>query len=110
MLGVTFGDPPNALVLSGVLPDGPAFQSGIQTGDKIVALDQQAVASPEDVLSIVRSTQPGDGIVVRVQRSSEETDLDVTLCDFATIVALGSISDSNENPQQHSENEENAEQ
>ena len=110
MLGVTFSEPPNALVLSDVLPDGPAFQSGIQTGDEIVALNQQIVATRDDVLSIVRSTRPGDGIVVRVRRSSEEIDFDVTLCNFATIVALTSITDSNENPQQRSEIEENAEQ
>ena len=110
MLGVSFGEPPNALVLSGVLPDGPAFRSGVQTGDEIVALNQQTVATPEDVLSIIRSTQPGDGIVVRVRRSSEETDFNVTLCDFATIVALRNIADLSENAQQHSESEENAEQ
>ncbi len=93
MLGVTFSDPPNVLVLTEVLPEGTAFQSGIQTGDEILSLGQQEVETVEDVLSIVRSTHPGDEIVVCVLRSGNEIEFDVTLCDFGQVIALKSLQD-----------------
>jgi S1-C subfamily serine protease len=91
MLGVTFSDPPDVLVLSDVLTDGPAFQAGMQVGDEILALGQQKVGTIEDVFSILRSTQPGDQLIVRVRRSTNETDANVILGDFTTIVALRSL-------------------
>ena len=93
MLGVTFSDPPNILVLSDVLTEGPAFQAGIQIGDEILALNQQEVKTVDDLRSIVRSTHPGDEVVVRVRRSGSETDFNVTLCDFGLIMALRSLED-----------------
>ena len=93
LLGVTFSDPPNALVLSEVLTEGPAFQSGIQTGDEILSLGNKVVETVEDVLSIVRSTHPGDEIVVRVLRSGNEIEFDVTLCDFGEVIAIRSLED-----------------
>jgi len=93
VLGVVFSDPPSELVLSEVLTDGPAFQAGIQAGDEILLLQQQAVETVEDVHSIVHSTHPGDEVVVRVLRSSKEIDFDVTLCDFGQAIALRSVHD-----------------
>lgn len=93
MLGVSFRDPPNGLVLSDVLLDGPAFQAGIQPGDQIIAVDREKVESAEDVLSIIRESKPGDQVAVLVRRSDDETTFNVTLCDFAKIIALRSVED-----------------
>ena len=110
MLGVTFGEPPNALVLSDVFTDGPAFRAGIQIGDEILSLDNQDVTTADDVLSIVRSTRPGDQVVVRVRRAGDGNDFNITLCDYATIVALRSRVDSIQNGQPQLNDEESAEQ
>ncbi len=103
MLGVTFGRPPNSLVLSEVLEDGPAFQALIQIGDEIIAFQEQEVQTAEEVVSIVQSTQPDDQIVIRIRRSDKERDVKVTLCDFASIVSLKSIHDAEQNAEQNAD-------
>ncbi|GAA4462005.1 PDZ domain-containing protein [Novipirellula rosea] len=93
MLGVTFGEPPQALIIADVLLDGPAFQAGVEAGDEILSINNEKVESADDVLAIVRSTKPGDEVVLRVRRSTGDVEMQVTMGDFATIVALTRLND-----------------
>ncbi|QDV22241.1 S1C family serine protease [Aureliella helgolandensis] len=88
MLGVSLSEAPNELMVGDVLVNGPAFQSGIQAADEIIAIDEMDVDSVEQFFAWIQTTQPGDRVVIRAIRSGTELGLDVRLCDFGSILAL----------------------
>ncbi len=61
--------------------NSPAAQAGLKTGDVIVDIDGQAIASPEDLLAAIREHQPGDRITVTYLRDGQKQTADVTLTD-----------------------------
>jgi S1-C subfamily serine protease len=75
-------------VQSGVLVAGfandtagksPAQQAGIQTGDVIVAVNGQSIASSSDLATAVLGQKPGTKISVTVVRGSSQLTFNVTL-------------------------------
>jgi S1-C subfamily serine protease len=52
-----------------VIPDSPADDAGLQSGDVIVAIDGERVDADRDLASHVLPHQPGDEIVLRVLSS-----------------------------------------
>ncbi|WIG59944.1 MAG: hypothetical protein OJF49_002692 [Ktedonobacterales bacterium] len=78
----------NLPVQSGVLVLGfsndaagasPAQQAGIQTGDIIVAVNGQAVASNADLAGTLLGLSPGTQVTITVVRSGSQHDVKVTL-------------------------------
>ncbi len=67
-----------ALVVD-VAQDTPAAQADIRPGDIIVALDDNAVNSAEDLLGSLRGRKPGDTISLKVLRGDQEQVVEVTL-------------------------------
>jgi len=67
-----------ALVL-GVDPGSPAAAAGIQPGDVIIQFGGKPVAGVEDVLGALRTTKPGDQVVLTVARHADRTQLKVTV-------------------------------
>lgn len=59
--------------------NGPAYKAGVKVGDKIVSLDGQAVRNQQDLNSLIRKRNPGDKIVVTVNRSGQNLNITVTL-------------------------------
>ena len=62
-----------------VLADSPAEKAGLKSGDIIIAVDEDAVASFEELAAIVRTHKPGDELVVKVIRQGKEQELKVQL-------------------------------
>src|SRR3954468_21722404 len=62
-----------------IVPGGPAEQAKLRTGDVITKLDGQTVKSPSDVSAVVNQKQPGDKVVVQVERSGLTEELTATL-------------------------------
>jgi hypothetical protein len=68
-----------AIVVKGLMPDGPAAQAGIAANDIITHIGGQAIQSPDELTRKVATHQPGEKIRVAIIRKGKSQDLDVTL-------------------------------
>src|SRR5947209_12813213 len=68
-----------ALLVVGVTGGSPAAAAGVLVGDVIVALDGQAVQSPEDLLDLLLGDRVGRQVTLRVLRAGKATELRVTV-------------------------------
>ncbi len=62
-----------------VIPGSPADQSGIQPGDILTHLGEQAIDADHSYINVLFSYQPGDEIDLKVYREQESIDLRVIL-------------------------------
>ena len=76
LLGLS--DPQGALV-GGLLPDGPAMQSGIVPGDVIVGLNGNRVLDTVHLQRLVGWTLPGEPVDLDIVRNGRRKKLSVTL-------------------------------
>jgi putative serine protease PepD len=75
---VTDGTRDGALVLN-VEPNGPGSKAGIREQDVIIAVDDQAVGSSEELQVAVDAHKPGDTITLEVVRNGSSTNVQATL-------------------------------
>jgi len=68
-----------AIVVKGLMPDGPAAKAGIAANDIITHIGGQAIQSPDELSRKVAAHQPGEKIRVAIIRKGKSEDLDVTL-------------------------------
>ena len=64
-------------VIETVVEDAPAADAGLRPGDVIVEAAGERVEHVEDVLSVLRRTDPGDSLKLRTVRGSERRDVSV---------------------------------
>jgi S1-C subfamily serine protease len=57
----------------------PAEQAGIRTGDILVSLDGEPLASAEQLLAALRAFNPGDTVSAELMRDGEATEVEITL-------------------------------
>jgi serine protease Do len=67
------------VLVAEVAPDGAAARAGIQRGDVILEVAQDAVSKPEQVTAAVGKAQPGDVVLLRVKRGNQATFVPVTI-------------------------------
>jgi serine protease DegQ len=78
-LAETFGiKAQQGVIITGVLQNGPAAQSGIRPGDVIVKIADQPVASVAQLLSQVAALKPGVGARFALERKNQIIELEVT--------------------------------
>ena len=65
-----------APIVQDVLPERPAARAGIQSGDRIAAIDGERVRSPGDVATVTNA-HPGVSLAFTVQRDGKEFRADV---------------------------------
>lgn len=80
----------NAEADSGVValtiePGGPADEAGMEPGDIITAIDDEPVATTEDLLAALRGYAPGDQVAVTFLRNGAEQEVSVTLGDLPEV-------------------------
>src|SRR5215212_8702155 len=66
-------------IVANVESGGPADDAGLRAKDVITALDSTDVKDSGDLLSALRSYQPGDNITLTVDRNGDERNIDVKL-------------------------------
>ncbi|MBE7445287.1 MAG: RIP metalloprotease RseP [Planctomycetia bacterium] len=60
-----------------VVPGWPAWEAGIQRGDKIVSIDGSSDPDFEDLFTIVALSNPSDGVNLKVERDNKTFDVNV---------------------------------
>lgn len=77
-LGIRPWRPALPPVLAELDPKGPAQAAGLKTGDRLLALDGQALAEWQQVVDLVR-VRPDTRIVLKIERDGAQIDVPVTL-------------------------------
>jgi serine protease Do len=72
-------DGDGGVLVAEVVPDGAAARSGIQRGDVILEVAQDAVTKPEQVTAAISKAQPGDVVLLRVKRGNQATFIPVKI-------------------------------
>lgn len=80
------------ITVTGVEPDGPSADAGIQVDDVIVAIEGSPIINAESLLSLISSSRAGDSIKVRVFRGDEFHEILVTLGQMKNSVLADRIS------------------
>jgi S1-C subfamily serine protease len=73
------GDRDSALLVVGVTPGSPADSAGLLVGDLLLQLDDQPLASPEDLLDLLAGDRVGRQARLRVLRGGSTVDVTVTV-------------------------------
>jgi S1-C subfamily serine protease len=66
-------------IVEGVVPNGPADGAGMRQGDVIVQLGDSSIQSSADLTGALAGQKPGDEVQVRLQSTSGERTVTVTL-------------------------------
>ena len=62
-----------------VIGDSPAESAGILVNDVIIRIDEETIINRRELLDALSRYEPGDKIVLGIQRGEEELDFDLTL-------------------------------
>jgi S1-C subfamily serine protease len=65
------GFPTGAQIVE-VVPDSPAAAAGLQVGDLILSVDQEAVGPQADLADLIQKYGPGDKVTLKVQSEDEQ--------------------------------------
>ena len=66
-------------VIVDVLEDTPAEEAGLTEGDIVVAIDDEAVETMQDLAAIIREREPDETITLTVIRGDERLQVELTL-------------------------------
>lgn len=79
-IGVLLGERDGEVVVSAVIPEGPASRAGIRAGDRIVAVDGVSTEglAPDELASRVRGDE-GSTVNVTVSRPPNDEELDFSI-------------------------------
>jgi S1-C subfamily serine protease len=65
--------------IAAVSPGSPADEAGIEENDVVVAVDGLRVSSMIDLAAKIRTAQPGDTVILTVERDGQEIEIPVEL-------------------------------
>jgi S1-C subfamily serine protease len=70
-------DPPvdQGVLIQDVVPDGPAERAGIEPGDVVIVFEGEPIETNDDLLTAIRSHEPGDPVEVVIVRADGERDV-----------------------------------
>ncbi len=80
-LGVVIEDPgrSGAVLVSEVVPGGPADLAGLNPDDLIIGLNGEPVTGPEDLVKGIMALEAGDKVALQVESGGNVEEIDVTL-------------------------------
>ncbi|MFM7651785.1 MAG: trypsin-like peptidase domain-containing protein [Vulcanococcus sp.] len=69
-----------------VMPAGPAARAGLRPGDRITAVDGEAVTSPAQLTQLVERNGVGRAMALRVERQGQTLTLQVTPVELSSLM------------------------
>lgn len=78
-LGVSLSEAQDALFVSGVVRDGPAWRDGLSYGDVILTVNGTSARGMEAFREVIGPLPPGTPVEIRIRRYAEEKTITVTL-------------------------------
>nr|HEX4313523.1 M20/M25/M40 family metallo-hydrolase [Kofleriaceae bacterium] len=69
---------PPGMVLSDVVPDGPAAKAGLKGGDRITKLDDTEIRSVNDLMFVLQGAKPGSQVKVTFVRDGKSQTVTAT--------------------------------
>ncbi|MFQ5828109.1 MAG: S1C family serine protease [Candidatus Methylomirabilia bacterium] len=69
----------HGVLIRQVMPGEPADKGGLETGDVILAVDDEPVREPRDLQRIIATTPPGKTVKLRLVRQGKETEVSITV-------------------------------
>ncbi|MEM8825493.1 MAG: Do family serine endopeptidase [Pseudomonadota bacterium] len=72
-------DRPSGVIISGLTPNGPAARAGLEVGDIVVAVGDQAATDPGILRYLVGSRPIGEAVPLRLLRNGERREVDIVL-------------------------------
>ena len=78
-VGMSAYSAPNGVVISNVLKDGPADESGLNPGDIIVSIDGITIESIKQVVKIVASLEVDQKVTIKYRRDKKLVESSITV-------------------------------
>jgi S1-C subfamily serine protease len=69
------------LLIIAVTPNGPAAKAGVLIGDVILAVDEQPIGSPEELLDWLTGNRVGKTATLRLLRGGKPAEVSVTIAE-----------------------------
>ena len=69
----------NGIYVDDVETNSPAYEAGIQSGDIIVALNEQPIGGVSSFVSVVANSEPKDTVLVKIRRMVNDNGKDLEL-------------------------------
>ena len=69
---------PKGMLLSDVVPEGPAFKAGLKGGDLIIQVGTTEIASVSDLMYVLGAAKPGEKTTVTFVRNGKTEKVDAT--------------------------------
>lgn len=79
LIGVMIDTSGDGILVTGVTPDSGAMKAGLRKGDRLLAIEGQAVNSYTQLRMALMGRRPGDRIRVRLQRDSQVEERELVL-------------------------------
>jgi len=77
-VGVEIVEKEGGVVLSAVLKDSPAEQSGLKPGDRLTQIGEQAIKTEADMRKATISLAEGDKLMLKIARDGKDHEITVT--------------------------------
>jgi regulator of sigma E protease len=74
-----YGSPQVSLKIAGVAPKGAAAAAGLKGGDRVLKIGSANLVTWEDLVTTVATYEPGDQVIVTVERDGKTVTFPVTL-------------------------------
>jgi membrane-associated protease RseP (regulator of RpoE activity) len=89
-LGVTLDEEAqNGVWVTGVYPNSPAEQAGVQRGDEILSVDDQDIESYQELVSVLAQKSAGEEISLEIDRNGRQRMIDATLASSRSSISQG---------------------
>ena len=75
------GEAKEGLLVVAVTPDAPAARAGLLIGDVILAVDEQTIGSPEELLDWLTGNRIGKTAAIRLIRGGKPAEVSVTIAE-----------------------------